>query len=39
MNKLTLNVEELAVDSFETGLPDENTDLSGTTTEIRPCHD
>lgn len=35
---LTLTLEELAVDSFETSLPNENTDFSGTTTEIRPCH-
>jgi hypothetical protein len=39
MRTLTLKVEELAVDSFETGLPHEHTDFSMTTTELRPCHD
>ena len=38
MKKLTLNAEELTVDSFETSLPHENLDLSMTTTELRPCH-
>ncbi|HYR10922.1 MAG TPA: hypothetical protein VEQ60_24290 [Longimicrobium sp.] len=38
MNRLTLNVEELAVDSFETSVSHEALDFSGTTTEVRPCH-
>lgn len=39
MKKLTLKLEELAVESFETDgqAQESGTDWSGTTTEVRPC--